>query len=66
MDGNKMFKTVNTSDISEVLVNPTTITLDVTVKKLLDGLKIIRQESYNAEILRLVRELLEIKMKGVL
>jgi hypothetical protein len=66
MDGNKMFQTVNTSDISEVLVNPTTITLDVTVKKLLDGLKIIRQESYNAEILRLVRELLEIKMKGVL
>ena len=61
-----MFKPVNTSDISEVLVNPTTITLDVTVKKLLDGLKIIRQESYNAEILRLVRELLEIKMKGVL
>ena len=61
-----MFQTVNTSDISEVLVNPTTITLDVTVKKLLDGLKIIRQESYNAEILRLVRELLEIKMKGVL
>ena len=60
-----MFQTVNTSDISEVLVNPTTITLDVTVKKLLDGLKIIRQESYNAEILRLVRELLEIKMKGV-
>ena len=59
-----MFKPVNTSDISEVLVNPTTITLDVTVKKLLDGLKIIRQESYNAEILRLVRELLEIKMKG--
>ena len=66
MDGNKMFQTVNTSDISEVLVNPTTITSDVTVKKLLDGLKIIRQESYNAEILRLVRELLEIKMKGVL
>jgi hypothetical protein len=65
MDGNKMFQTVNTSDISEVLVNPTTITSDVTVKKLLDGLKIIRQESYNAEILRLVRELLEIKMKGV-
>ena len=61
-----MFQTVNTSDISEVLVNPTTITLDITVKKLLDGLKIIRQESYNAEILRLVRELLEIKMKGVL
>ena len=60
-----MFQTVNTSDISEVLVNPTTITLDVTVKKLLDGLKIIRHESYNAEILRLVRELLEIKMKGV-
>ncbi len=60
-----MFQTVNTSDISEVLVNPTTITSDVTVKKLLDGLKIIRQESYNAEILRLVRELLEIKMKGV-
>ena len=60
-----MFKPVNTSDISEVLVNPTTITSDVTVKKLLDGLKIIRQESYNAEILRLVRELLEIKMKGV-
>ena len=66
MDGNKIFKPVNTSDISEILVNPTTITLDVTVKKLLDGLKIIRQESYNAEILRLVRELLEIKMKGVL
>ena len=65
MDGNKMFQTVNTSDISEVLVNPTTITSDVTVKKLLDGLKIIRQESYNAEILRLVRELQEIKMKGV-
>ena len=65
MDGNKIFKPVNTSDISETLVNPTTITLDVTVKKLLDGLKIIRQESYNAEILRLVRELLEIKMKGV-
>ena len=61
-----MFKPVNTSDISDVLVNPTTITLDVTVKKLLDRLKIIRQESYNAEILRLVRELLEIKMKGVL
>ena len=60
-----MFQTVNTSDISEVLVNPTTITSDVTVKKLLDGLKIIRQESYNAEILRLVRELQEIKMKGV-
>ena len=60
-----MFKLVNTSDISEVLVNPTTITLDVTVKKLLDGLKIIRQESYNEEILRLVRELQEIKMKGV-
>ena len=66
MDSNKMFKLVNTSDISEVLVNPTTITLDVTVKKLLDGLKIIRQESYNEEILRLVRELQEIKMKGVL
>ena len=66
MDGNKIFKPVNTSDISEILVNPTTITLDVTVKKLLDGLKIIRQESYNAEILRLVRELLEIRMKGVL
>ena len=66
MDGNKIFKPVNTSDISEVLVNPTTITLDVTVKKLLDGLKIIRQESYNEEILRLVRELQEIKMKGVL
>ena len=65
MDSNKMFKLVNTSDISEVLVNPTTITLDVTVKKLLDGLKIIRQESYNEEILRLVRELQEIKMKGV-
>ena len=65
MDGNKIFKPVNTSDISEILVNPTTITPDVTVKKLLDGLKIIRQESYNAEILRLVRELLEIKMKGV-
>ena len=61
-----MFKLVNTSDISEVLVNPTTITLDVTVKKLLDGLEIIRQESYNEEILRLVRELQEIKMKGVL
>ena len=55
-----MFQTVNTSDISEVLVNPTTITSDVTVKKLLDGLKIIRHESYNAEILRLVRELQEI------
>ena len=60
-----MFKPVNTSDISDVLVNPTTITLDVTVKKLLDRLKIIRQESYNAEILRLVRELLELKMKEV-
>jgi hypothetical protein len=65
MAGNKMFKPVNTSDISDVLVNPTTITLDVTVKKLLDRLKIIRQESYNAEILRLVRELLELKMKEV-
>lgn len=59
-----MLKPVNTSEISDVLVNPTTITLDVTVKKLLDGLKIIRQESYNAEILRLVRELLKLEMKG--
>ena len=34
MDSNKMFKPVNTFDISEVLVNPTTITLEVKLKKI--------------------------------
>ena len=48
-----------TINVSEFLLKRTTITLDNSVKDLLDKLKIIKQESYNAEILRLIKELLE-------
>jgi DNA helicase TIP49 (TBP-interacting protein) len=54
-----------TRRMTDNLIDHTSISLDRSVKDLLDRLKIIRQESYNAEILRLVRELLEIKVKEV-
>ena len=46
---------------SETLQKKTTISIDDSVKNLLDALKIIPAESYNSEILRLIKNNLALR-----
>lgn len=48
---------VNLKEVRESLVNKTTVSLDRTLLEYLDEQKLAKQESYNAEIVRLLKEL---------
>ena len=48
---------VSLKEIRESLVDKTTVSLDRTLLEYLDGQKLAKQESYNAEIVRLLKEL---------
>ena len=54
----------NTSEIKDIIVDGTTISIDRSLKDYLDALKLVPQESYNSELLRLLRTLRELQLEN--
>lgn len=52
---------VNLKKVRESLIEKTTVSLDRTLLEYLDSMKLAKQESYNAELLRLLTQLQELK-----